>query len=333
MATFRKLENGKWRAEVSVGGVRKSKRFWIKLEAQQWALDVEAELRGGDSVLHGKTLADALERYASEVSPGKKGARWEVVRAGMLARFDMAQLPLSDVSTSVVNEWIHERGKSVMSSTVNRELNFLSSVFERCRSHWRWIDANPIKHSDCIRPKNPRPRDRRISTDEIERILLALDGYVAGAPVASQRHEVAVAFLFALETAMRQGEIWKVEWPDIHLEQRYLTLRDTKNGTARDVPLSSEAVRLLELMADRSGRIGRVFASNQASGGQLFRRACQLAGVTGLTFHDTRHEALTRLARKLEVLDLAQMVGHRDPRSLMIYYNATASEIAGRLGC
>jgi len=76
-----------------------------------------------------------------------------------------------------------------------------------------------------------------------------------------------------------------------------------------------------------------VFASNQASGGQLFRRACQLAGVTGLTFHDTRHEALTRLARKLEVLDLAQMVGHRDPRSLMIYYNATASEIAGRLGC
>ncbi len=53
--------------------------------------------------------------------------------------------------------------------------------------------------------------------------------------------------------------------------------------------------------------------------------------ITGLTFHDTRHEALTRLARKLDVLDLARMVGHRDPRSLMVYYNAPAEEIARRL--
>ncbi|MEN8330573.1 site-specific integrase, partial [Acinetobacter baumannii] len=39
----------------------------------------------------------------------------------------------------------------------------------------------------------------------------------------------------------------------------------------------------------------------------------------------------TRLARKLEVLDLARMIGHKDLRSLMVYYNATASEIATRL--
>jgi len=90
-------------------------------------------------------------------------------------------------------------------------------------------------------------------------------------------------------------------------------------------------VVLLELMRGKSGTVGRVFKSNQTSGGQLFRRALQIAGVDGLTFHDTRHEALTRLAQKLEVLDLARMVGHRDPRSLMIYYNATAEEIASRL--
>jgi integrase len=53
--------------------------------------------------------------------------------------------------------------------------------------------------------------------------------------------------------------------------------------------------------------------------------------VEGLTFHDFRHEAITRLARKLDVLDLARMVGHRDLRQLAIYYNATAEEMAGRL--
>lgn len=53
--------------------------------------------------------------------------------------------------------------------------------------------------------------------------------------------------------------------------------------------------------------------------------------VDGLTFHDLRHSAITRLAKKLDVLALAKMVGHRDLRQLMIYYNPSAEELAGRL--
>ena len=55
------------------------------------------------------------------------------------------------------------------------------------------------------------------------------------------------------------------------------------------------------------------------------------AKIEDLTFHDSRHEACTRLARKIDVLDLARMIGHRDLRSLMTYYNPSASEIADRL--
>jgi integrase len=330
MATFRRLPSGKWRAEVSVNGIRKSSSFWTKPESQRWALDAEAELRGGDFVVSGKTLEDALRRYATEVSPTKKGVRWELIRADALCKDNLSRMLLSSISTAVINQWIVTRCQSVMSSTVNRELNYLAAVFERCKTHWRWIGINPVR--GCERPQDPRPRDRRIADGEVSRILTALDGYVACEPVLSQRHEIAVAFLFAIETAMRQGEIWSLDWVHVHLDQRFVHLIDTKNGTSRDVPLSTMAMQLLTLMADYSGQLGRVFKSNQASGGQLFRRACQIAGVEGLTFHDTRHEALTRLARKLDTLDLARMVGHRDPRSLMIYYNATASEIAGRLG-
>lgn len=50
-----------------------------------------------------------------------------------------------------------------------------------------------------------------------------------------------------------------------------------------------------------------------------------------LTFHDTRHEAITRLAKKLHVLDLARMVGHSDIRQLHTYYNETAADIAARI--
>jgi integrase len=61
------------------------------------------------------------------------------------------------------------------------------------------------------------------------------------------------------------------------------------------------------------------------------RVARERAGIEGLTFHDTRHEAITRLAAKLNVLDLARMVGHRDIKQLQVYYNAPAEEIAMRL--
>ena len=68
-----------------------------------------------------------------------------------------------------------------------------------------------------------------------------------------------------------------------------------------------------------------------ATASSLFKKACKKAGVENLRFHDTRHEGLTRLAQKIGVLDLARVVGHRDTRSLMVYYNPTATEIADRL--
>jgi integrase len=63
----------------------------------------------------------------------------------------------------------------------------------------------------------------------------------------------------------------------------------------------------------------------------LFRKAHIAAGVDNLTFHDSRHEAITRLAKKLDVLTLARMVGHRDIRMLMVYYNKSAADIAREL--
>jgi integrase len=176
------------------------------------------------------------------------------------------------------------------------------------------------------RPKNPPPRDRRISQLEAARILKAL--HFDGHAVIEIRHVIAVAFLFAIETAMRQGEIWSLDWCDVYLSKRFVRLHDTKNGSKRDVALSKEAVRLLDLLDTATLK---VFNTNQGSSAAIFRRAVTLAGIKDLTFHDTRHEGLTQLARKLDVLDLARMVGHRDPRSLMIYYNATAEEIASRL--
>ncbi|MDR2015092.1 MAG: tyrosine-type recombinase/integrase [Azoarcus sp.] len=76
----------------------------------------------------------------------------------------------------------------------------------------------------------------------------------------------------------------------------------------------------------------RVFGLSPCQLKANFRKACRRAQIVDLHFHDTRHEAITRLARKLDVLDLARMVGTRELKILMVYYNATPAEIAARLG-
>jgi integrase len=95
------------------------------------------------------------------------------------------------------------------------------------------------------------------------------------------------------------------------------------------VALSPRAKALLaEVMALG---LDPVFGLSAASKDALFRRVRDRAGIVGLTFHDSRHTACTRLARKLHVLELARQLGTRDLKTLMVYYNPTAEEIAGRL--
>ncbi|MDR0577643.1 MAG: site-specific integrase [Candidatus Accumulibacter sp.] len=152
-------------------------------------------------------------------------------------------------------------------------------------------------------------------------------GYEAGQPARTKQQQVAVALLLSIETAMRPGEILGLAPEDIDLEKRFVVLPETKNGDRREVPLSRRVVELLESVMDGEA----VFTVRSASADVLFRRARKAAGIDDVHFHDARSEALTRLSKKLDVLPLARMVGHRDPKSLMFYYNETASALAKRL--
>jgi integrase len=94
------------------------------------------------------------------------------------------------------------------------------------------------------------------------------------------------------------------------------------------VPLSALAVLRDLPVVDGDHRIFRLVADSASA---LFADIRERAGIIDLHFHDTRHEAITRLAQKLNVLDLARMVGVRDLRTLMVYYNAKPYEIVTRL--
>ena len=314
------------RAEVMVGGQRKSKTFDTKRLAQAWVAEMVTKDTG--VALLNSTLADLSARYQREVSEAKKGARWEMIRLEMYER-DYPKLfarKLSSIQREDIEQLIDDRLKQVKPSTVNRDLNLIANLFTQAR-RWRMMTHNPM--ADIKRPKDPPPRDRRISQEEIDRLLVALD-HVDGAQPRTQRQKVATAFLIALETAMRQGEICKVTWDDVHLDERYVFLPHTitKTGVQRNVPLSKEAVRLIGTLPKEKEEMLGVSAGVVST---MFRRAVADSAIDNLTFHDSRHEATTRLAQKLPVLDLARVTGHRDIKQLMTYYNKDARELADLL--
>jgi integrase len=336
MASFRK-KGGGWVAEIFVKGERESKTFSTKGEATVWAAERETELRRQMStgIVAGKTVRDAFHKYEKEVSKAKRGYRWEAIRLAFLTEIEIGEdhdrmkfgdIKLSDLKTTHVAQLRDERLKVVKGSTINRDFNLISNVFSIARDEWHWIAESPT--TKMRRPKDPPPRDRRPTDDEIERLCFAL-GFDEG-PVRTKKGAVAVAWLFAIETAMRAGEICNL-LPE-HFEGRvaHLLGGTTKNGHKRDVPLSKRAVQLLEyLPVPEAGK--PVFGITAASLDALFRDAKERCAIEDLTFHDSRHEAITRLSKKMDVLPLARMVGHRNLKQLLVYYNATAEEIAGRL--
>jgi integrase len=135
-------------------------------------------------------------------------------------------------------------------------------------------------------------------------------------------------FEFACETGLRLEELTEIEWGTVRVDERVVYVPPSKNGDERWALLT---VRAVELLGELPRVADRVFPVNKGSIGTEFRDGCKVLGIKNLHFHDSRHEACTRLARFLSVMELAAVIGHRDLRSLLTYYNPTPAELASRL--
>ena len=276
------------------------------------------------------TAADALERYAAEVSPNKRGGRWEQIRLRMLIRrYPLFQRAITSITGPDIADWRDTRLVAVSASTVNRELCLISTVFTQAMKEWRLgVAGNPC--SLVTKPRKPRPRTQRVSIAERKQIIDHL-GWDGQSEPQNSSQWVAFAFYFALETAMRKGEILSLRWSDIDFDARHAHLDITKNGDERDVPLSKTATVLLRIVKCRAPS-APVVPVQTGHFDRLFREAKRDAGLSHIHFHDSRREAATTMAPKLSnVLELAAITGHKSLSMLQVYYRPKAADLAARL--
>lgn len=335
MANFEK-RGARWRVRIRRDGVDYSETFRTKTEAAAWAAQREAEIDGGKiGRVPDRSFGELLRRYLDEVTPGHGASHWEAVQIRRLLGESRTSTPdplihvrLPDLAPTHFTAWRDRRLATVKASTVLRERNLLSAICGAAVKEWRWLRDNPVKAAPM--PKEPPPRTRRIHPDEVEAILLAC-GYDRESPPMTKQARVAAAFLWAIETAMRAGEICALRWSDIDADARTARIRAVeqgarKTGMGRTVPLSSEAMRLLAQL--RGIDADRVFGLGSPILDALFRKARDRAMVAGLHFHDSRAEALTRLSKKLDVMQLARVSGHKDVRLLFeVYYRESAADM------
>lgn len=339
MASYKKTAAGHQAQIAITGAPREAKSFSTKAEAKAWAAERETEIRRGikSGVQQGRTVDEAFRRYEKDVSVHKPGKRWEAIRLAAIGAMTIggvkiSDMQLADVTSDTLGQLRDQRMKvdKVKGATVNREFNLLSHVFSTAVKEWKWLAKSPT--TDVRRPKAEESRDRLPTDDEIKRVCFALGFDLDGDEIVTTKsHAVAVMLLFAVETAMRSGEACLLEPGWVRENVAHLPAAVTKNRTKRDVPLTKRAVELLALLPEPEEG-GTVFGVSADSRDALFRKAMKRAMVEGLTFHDSRHLAITRLSKKLDILALARMVGHRDLRQLQIYYNESAKDIASRLG-
>lgn len=326
MAHIGKAPNG-YRAQVAIKGGRASASFRTKREAEAWAAQKETELRAKviSSPAEQNTFGELLRKYQKEVSPHKRGRRWEDVRITALLgdRSIDTGLKLSEVTSEILGGWRNHRITQVSPGTVLRELGLLSSVFEYARRELKWIKENPLK--DVRRPAAPDHRRVLITRVQIRKMLEAMRYSKRRCDSITQA--CALAFLLALRTGMRAGELCGLTWDKVF--EDYCKTSGKNTAATRDVPLTPKAKAIVELM--RGFDTALVFGIKSQSLDAMFRKYRIRAGLSGFTFHDSRHTAATWLARKLHILDLCIMFGWSNTKHALIYYNAPASSIAKQL--
>lgn len=250
MAVITKRDSGRWQAKVRrLGQPPTSKTFDTKSAAEAWARSVERAM-DTDSFIPSDaavrtTFAKAAERYETEVLPRLRGkAQAEYVLKRVVETF--GKHSLGGISPAMLADYRDCRLKEVSAQTVSHELGMVSRIFKTAAMDWGIAlpKGNPV--SLTRKPSISNDRDRRLADGEEQLLTTALQGRESHWPLA--------AAMLAIETAGRMSELLALKWAEVDLVRRTARLRGreggvTKNGDEwRDVPLSSAAVRLLEVL-------------------------------------------------------------------------------------
>ena len=249
-----------------------------------------------------------------------KKSHYDDLRIGEVLCEFFGNEPIEQIAWERIEEFKNERsrvrtkqGNKRRPATINRELSVLSKALTLA------VKANVIRRNPCReveRLKVDNARTRFLTEDEEARLFEALGDHQMVKDIVTM----------ALNTGMRQGEIFSLRWFDVDLTRGFVHVRQTKTGKDRFIPINSRLRILLEGLGRSSEHVFPSPKTNRAliDVKRQFDRAKMSAGIPDFRFHDLRHTAATRMADNgADVFTIAAILGHSDIRMTSRYTHAT----------
>lgn len=328
MASIRKREGKKgvsYRVEVRLKGFPPQRATFRRLtDARKWAQHTEAAIREGryfktaNSRKH--TLGELVDRYISEELP-KKSKNINQKPQLIWWKAQLGDYTLADITPDKIAECRDKllsgtsgHNYKFAPATVIRYMAALSHAFTIAISEWQWIDDSPMRK--VRKPSLPRGRVRFLDDQERDRLIKTCQ--------SSSNEYLYLVVVLALSTGMRKAEIMHIKWQDVDLEQRRITVHDTKNNERKVVPLSGLA---LELMRKHPKRIdtnllfpARTKVNQPIDLRTPWETALKKAEISDFRFHDLRHSAASYLAMNgASLAEIAEVLGHKTLQMVQRY--------------
>ncbi|MGE3974759.1 MAG: tyrosine-type recombinase/integrase [Bdellovibrionales bacterium] len=239
---------------------------------------------------------------------------------------------LAQITRSDVHELIFEKcGEIVSASHRKTVLKMVKRLFEMAVSEGI-IDRNPCSG---IQVKIPEVEQNVLTNSEVNIFLKE---------AKNTDHRFYPIWALALMTGMRSGELYALNWTDIDLENKTISVSKqwtskngfgpTKSQRSRIVPISESLMTFLKELKLKRGNeesvLPRFLEWENGEQARITREFCQAIGVTSIKFHDLRATFITNLLSRGESLArVMSMVGHSQLKTTNGYLRKAGVEVIG----
>jgi integrase len=332
---IRRLKNGKvsvywyvryrYRGKLYVKSVGPSGKV-TKAVAEAFLAKIKEQIRFGridELRAEVPTLSEFAEEYLDYQRNTVRKRSWkrDVISLKNLCSV-FGSRPLNTITPRDIQDYQTKRlREGKRPATVNRELACLKTLFNLAKQRRRFFGENPVSKVKFLEEANIK--ERILTPDEERRLLRELPEWIRPLVIT------------ALHTGMRRGELLKLRWEDVDLENRIITVESshTKTKQTRKIPINSFLFDVLKEQKLVTGKFGLVFASPRAHTvlknqtiSCVFQCACRRAGIEGLRFHDLRHTAATRMIEAgAPVVAVSRILGHKNVLTTMRYAHPDSS--------
>lgn len=344
MSQIRKEKTKKgshYRAVVRCKNFYKSQTFESKDDAVIWANDLENQIKKGNfRPINEKTISpittveelikyfqenEAPDRYSNPVQYDVM-YNWWIDKIGHLNIIDVNTNVLSRCKNILMSEAPdkpYKNHKTKSNSTVRKYMFCLSAVLKYAVRELGIIQVNPMSNID--KPKKNKGVVRFLSDAERNKYIKA----------AKEKSDILHLFVvLAIFSGGRYSEVLHLSIENIDFVNETIHYVETKNGESRGVPIYHKVVELIKEYINKYNiKSGYLFADPKTKKLPYIKGALEnlikSTGIDNFRIHDMRHTYASYLAQNgAELLEIAQLMGHKNLQQVQIYAHLTQKHTA-----